>query len=49
MCFRNGGYKPKEFSIDSFAQDVIDGVGAGDALLASSTLSYAINKNIAQV
>lgn len=49
MCFRNRGYKPKEFfSIDSFAQDVIDGVGAGDALLASSTLSYAINKNIAQ-
>jgi rfaE bifunctional protein kinase chain/domain/rfaE bifunctional protein nucleotidyltransferase chain/domain len=49
MCFRNKGYKPKEFfSIDSFAQDVVDGVGAGDALLASSTLSYVINKNIAQ-
>ena len=31
----------------SFAQSVKDGVGAGDALLSSSSLAYALTKNIA--
>tara|TARA_X000000950_G_scaffold289251_1_gene411263 strand:+ start:2188 stop:3714 length:1527 start_codon:yes stop_codon:yes gene_type:complete len=48
MCFKKGGLKPKEFfSVDSFAQSVKDGVGAGDALLSSSSLAYVLTKNIA--
>ena len=34
------------FAIDSFAENVIDPVGAGDALLAYTTLSYLASKNI---
>ncbi len=48
MCFKNEGFKPKDFfSVDSFAQSVEDGVGSGDALLASSSLAYILTKNIA--
>jgi sugar/nucleoside kinase (ribokinase family) len=33
------------FSIDSFAENVVDAVGAGDALLAYSTLAMLATKN----
>jgi rfaE bifunctional protein kinase chain/domain len=36
-----GGY----FSIDSFAENVVDAVGAGDALLAYATLAMMVTKN----
>lgn len=32
-------------SVDSFAQNVVDAVGAGDALLAYSSLSMSVNNN----
>ena len=34
------------FALDSFAEKVIDPVGAGDAMLAYSTLSFLNSKNI---
>ena len=34
------------FALDSFAENVIDPVGAGDAMLAYSTLSFLNSKNI---
>ena len=34
------------FPIDSFVEELVDGVGAGDALLAASTLSLITSKNI---
>lgn len=47
MCFKKSGLKPRDFySIDSFAENVVDPVGAGDALLASTCLVYGITKNI---
>lgn len=33
------------FTIDSFAENVVDAVGAGDALLAYSTLALAVSKD----
>lgn len=33
------------FSIDSFAEQVVDAVGAGDAMLAYATLSMIATKN----
>jgi len=34
------------FALDSFAENVVDAVGAGDAMLAYSTLSFLSTKNI---
>ena len=34
------------FALDSFADEVIDPVGAGDALLAYSTLSFLVSNSI---
>ncbi len=38
--------KTSHFSVDSFAKNVIDPVGAGDALLAYSTLSMLVTKSL---
>jgi len=38
--------KSSYFSIDSFANSVVDPVGAGDALLAYSTLSLIVSKSL---
>lgn len=48
MFFKKKGYNRGEFaSLDSFAKNVIDGVGSGDALLSSASLTYAITRNLA--
>jgi len=47
MVFRDSAYNPRDFfSIESFVEDLIDGVGAGDSLLAATTLAYVKSKNI---
>jgi rfaE bifunctional protein kinase chain/domain/rfaE bifunctional protein nucleotidyltransferase chain/domain len=47
MVFRDSAYNPRDFfSIESFAENLIDGVGAGDSLLAATTLAYVKSKNI---
>ena len=38
--------KSRSFSLPSFATDVIDATGTGDALLAYATLSMLISKNL---
>jgi sugar/nucleoside kinase (ribokinase family) len=47
MTFKKSGLKPRDFySIDSFAENIVDSVGSGDALLATTSLVYYITKNI---
>ena len=47
MYFKGKGYKIGEFSsLESFADNVIDGVGSGDALLSSASLTYTLTKDI---
>ena len=48
MSFRSKNAKNFRsfFTIDSFAKDVIDPVGAGDALLAYSTYGLLVSKSI---
>lgn len=47
MVFREKGVYPREFfPIDSFVDNVIDGIGAGDAMLAASSLALISSKNI---
>lgn len=47
IVYRSPGENPRDFFIlDSFAEDVVDGVGAGDAMLAVSALAYKCSKNI---
>lgn len=47
MTFKKSGLKPRDFySIDSFAENIVDTVGSGDALLATTSLFYYITKNI---
>lgn len=43
---RNSKDKDSYFSIDSFANNVVDAVGAGDALLAYATLSLMESKSL---
>jgi len=43
---KNREIKSSYFSIDSFANEVVDAIGAGDALLAYATLSYAVSKSL---
>ena len=38
--------KKNYFSVDTFAKNILDPVGAGDALLAYSTLSLKISKSL---
>lgn len=47
MTCRSSSYNPREFfTIDSFAHNVIDPIGAGDALLAYAALSLKATGNI---
>jgi len=47
MVFRERGIHPREFfPIDSFTNKIVDGVGAGDAMLAASSLAIICSKNI---
>lgn len=48
LVYKKTGLLPKDFyPIGSFVKNLVDGIGAGDALLAASTLSYLTsNKNI---
>jgi bifunctional ADP-heptose synthase (sugar kinase/adenylyltransferase) len=47
LVYRKPGEKPRDFFIiDSFAENVVDGVGAGDAMLAVTSLGYKCSKNI---
>lgn len=47
MCFKKSGLKPRDFySIDSFAENILDAVGSGDSLLATTSLVYCITRNI---
>ncbi len=43
---KNKEIKSSYFSIDSFTKEVVDAVGAGDALLAYATLSFVISKSL---
>jgi rfaE bifunctional protein kinase chain/domain/rfaE bifunctional protein nucleotidyltransferase chain/domain len=47
MVFRDSGENPKEFFvIESFVENLVDGIGAGDAMLAAASLAYYNSKNI---
>ena len=47
MTFRKKGLHPREFfPIETFAENIVDGVGAGDAMLAGSSLGLIASKNI---
>ena len=47
MVFRDDSSNPRNsFAIESFVEDLVDGVGAGDSLLAAATLSYTSTRNI---
>lgn len=47
LVYKNSGIYPKDFfPIGSFVKNLVDGIGAGDALLAASTLSFLTSKNI---
>ena len=49
MVYRSPGMETREFFyIDTFVQEAIDAVGAGDALLAAATLTLVATKNIVQ-
>lgn len=49
MTYRSPGIESREFFyIDSFVVDLIDPIGAGDALLASATLGLVSSQNIVQ-
>ena len=47
MVFKDSALDPKDFfPLDSFAEAIVDGVGAGDALLAGATLAYVRSSDI---
>jgi rfaE bifunctional protein kinase chain/domain/rfaE bifunctional protein nucleotidyltransferase chain/domain len=46
FCMKNVSNKKDFFTLDSFTSNVVDPVGAGDALLAYSTLSLLVSKSI---
>ena len=47
MVFRDSAENPKDFFvIESFVENLVDGIGAGDAMLAASSLAYLNSKNI---
>ena len=49
MTYRSPGMESREFFyIDSFAENIVDPIGAGDALLSAATLSLIVTKNIVQ-
>lgn len=47
MVFRDSAKNPRDFfTIESFVENFKDGIGAGDALLAASSLSFTCSKDI---
>ncbi|MGB8216474.1 MAG: PfkB family carbohydrate kinase [Candidatus Methanoperedens sp.] len=47
LVYRDVNENPRDFfMIDSFVEDLVDATGAGDAMLASTSLSYKASKNI---
>ena len=49
MTYRSPGMETREyFYIDSFATDLVDAIGAGDALLAAATSALVATKDIVQ-
>lgn len=49
MTYRSPGMESREFFyIDTFVENLVDPIGAGDALLAAATLSLVVSKNIVQ-
>jgi len=47
ITYRESGTYPRQFFvIDSFGRNIVDPVGAGDALLAYASLAFAATKNI---
>jgi len=47
LTYRDGNNKPKDFfALDSFVSCLIDATGAGDAMLAVSSLAYKVCGNI---
>lgn len=49
MTYRSPGMESREFFyIDTFVEELIDPIGAGDALLAAATLTLIVSKNIVQ-
>jgi rfaE bifunctional protein kinase chain/domain/rfaE bifunctional protein nucleotidyltransferase chain/domain len=47
LVYRDTNQNPRDFfMIDSFAEDMIDALGSGDAMLAASTIAYKASKNI---
>jgi len=47
IIYRNPGEHPRDFFIlDSFAENIVDAVGAGDAMMAVVSLAYKCSKNI---
>ena len=49
MTYRSPGMESREFFyIDTFVENLVDPIGAGDALLAAATLALIVSKNIVQ-
>lgn len=47
LVYRNTNENPRDFfMIDSFVEDLVDATGAGDAMLAATSLAYRTSKNI---
>jgi|TARA_B110000261_G_C13087799_1_gene358632 rfaE bifunctional protein kinase chain/domain/rfaE bifunctional protein nucleotidyltransferase chain/domain len=46
FCLEKNKNKKSFFTLDSFAKQVVDSVGSGDALLAYSTLSFLVSNSI---
>ena len=47
LVFRKPSEKPRDFIfIDSFAEELVDALGAGDAMLSATSLAYKCSKNI---
>jgi rfaE bifunctional protein kinase chain/domain/rfaE bifunctional protein nucleotidyltransferase chain/domain len=47
MVFKESGFDLRDiFPLDSFAEEIVDGVGAGDAFMSAATLAYAYSSDI---
>lgn len=47
LTYRGAGSKPKDFfALDSFVENLMDANGAGDAMLAITSLAYKVSNNI---
>ena len=47
LVYRDASESPRDFFfIDSFVEDIVDSLGAGDAMLAATSLAYRASKNI---